>query len=194
MEKRILTMNKLKIPNSIFKIQDSKEFSIFNLQSLIRSSGFSFIELMTVVAIMAILIIASMPAFRNYARSKNLKEGTNMIVSALRKTRDAAITYRKRYRTVFDTVNDAVSIYIDGDDVNPVEKWVKLPEFVIFSSPTVTVRNFPKGSASADLRYAEFKISGAANEGGSIILLDESTQDTKKISFNNITGRIRVEE
>ena len=37
--------------------------------------GFSFMELMVVVAIMGILIIASMPVFRNFTRGRNIKRG-----------------------------------------------------------------------------------------------------------------------
>ena len=160
--------------------------------------GFSFIELMTVVAIIAILIIASMPAFRNYARSKNLKEGTNMIISALRKTRDAAITYRKRYRTVFDTVNDAVAIYVDGDDFNPVENWAKLPELVKFDkSDFTTVGCFPPSTLTpCDFYYLEFKPDGGSlpSGNGHITLKDMSDNgNTKRIYFYHLTGRIRVQ-
>ena len=61
-----------------------------------------------------------------------------MVTSALRKTREAAITYRKNYKTVLDTVNQAVAIYEDDNRIIPLaEKWKKLPDFVEFDTITL---------------------------------------------------------
>lgn len=164
-------------------------------------TGFSFMELMVVIAIVALLVAASMPAFRNYTRGKNLKEGTNIVISALRKTRNAAITERKRYRTVFDTVNNAVAIYLSGDDDNPAENWRGLSEFVEFDTTPLALGGNWVVSNTYDvpfdyIYYLEFKTSGGLSTGAidqTIVLIEQSTTDTKAIRVNALTGRINVE-
>ncbi len=168
--------------------------------------GFSFIELMTVVAIMALLVAASMPMFRNYTRGKNLKEGTNMVISALRRTRNTTITERKKYRTVFDTVNNAVAIYLSGDDNNPAENWRSLPEFIEFDTSINVPVTWYTGNnlgpyyfkyTGEEIYWIEFKTSGSSNSGiynQKVLLLETSTDDTKLITVGALTGRINVEE
>lgn len=179
-------MNKFKIPKSPI------------------NKGFSFMELMVVVAIIAMLIIASMPVFRNFTRGRNIKEGANMVMSALRKSREAAITYRKNYRTVLDTINQAVAIYEDNDVVNPAENWKKLPDLVNFDitiPPWYVGNNLPNqnhyGAPNERVYWIEFKPSGSLDKVGfneqKIHLKEESTGDTKLIKVNALTGRIKVE-
>ena len=162
-------------------------------------------ELMVVVAIIAILIIASMPLFRTFTRGSNIKDGAIMVMSALKKTREAAITYRKNYRTVLDTVNQAVGIYVSGDDVNPAENWKKLPEFVKFDTTGTGANTWYTGSNGGQYEYKylteeiywiEFKPGGSSNSGiyeQRVLLVEESTGDTKLIRVNALTGRIRIE-
>lgn len=167
-------------------------------------SGFSFIELMTVVAIVAILIAVSMPLFRNFTRGRNLKEGTNMVVFALRKARNAAITERKMYRAVLDTVNNAVAIYVDNDIVNPAENWRGLTEFVEFD---ITNTQWYVGNTSAyqnkyappsdHIFWVEFKSTGTLDGVGfneqRIVLKETSTEETRLVTVNALTGKIGVE-
>ncbi|MBU1048349.1 MAG: prepilin-type N-terminal cleavage/methylation domain-containing protein [Candidatus Omnitrophica bacterium] len=168
-----------------------------------RSNGFSFIELMTVVAIMAVLVAASMPMFRNYTRGKNLKEGTNMVVSALRRTRNSAITDRKNYRVVFDTDNNTIAIDADTTDedfatINDglAENWKGLSEFVEFDTWVIKAGN-SYAPGNPEIYFLEFKTTGGLSTGISdqtIVLIETSTQDTKAIRVNALTGKIGVLE
>ncbi|MCK4904814.1 prepilin-type N-terminal cleavage/methylation domain-containing protein [bacterium] len=169
-------------------------FTVYRL----RKGGFSFIELMTVVAIMAVLVAVSMPMFRNYTRGRNLKEGTNMIISALRRTRNTTITERKRYRTVFDALNHAVAIYKEDDIVNPAENWKALPEFVEFDTNLFAdEKNY---TTTPDIYYLEFESAGGLSSEHDVTppykdigIVETSTQDTNIIKVNKLTGRINVE-
>jgi prepilin-type N-terminal cleavage/methylation domain-containing protein len=95
-------------------------------------AGFSLMELMVVVAIMAILIIASMPVFRDFARSRNIKEAANSVVLALRTARGYAIT--KRTECEVRILTRALYIYaLDKESGNwyLVEKGKDIPEHTI---------------------------------------------------------------
>ena len=168
----------------------------------VYSLGFTFVELMVVIVIIAILIIASMPMFRNFTRNRNLKEGANVIASALMRTRSAAITERERYKAVLDTLNHAVAIYKNNDVDNPAEYWKKLPEFVEFVDPATSSYWGVTNSYSAPsdyIYYLEFKPNGGLGGGvgaatENIAIIDTSTEDTKIIDVNGLTGRVRIEE
>lgn len=163
-------------------------------------NGFSFMELMVVVAIMSILIIASLPVFRDFARSRNIDDGALMIVSSLRKTREASITYRKHYRTVLDTVKNAVAIYDHDNGDELVEKWQSLPELVVFDT-TASDWDIPVAESydpvSPEIYYLEFKANGGLSIGTTyrnVLIREKSTEDTRVIEVNGLTGKIEVEE
>ena len=167
----------------------------------LTKTGFSFMELMVVVAIIGILILSSMPVFRQFTRSRNLKEGANMVASALRKTRGSAITYRKNYRMVLDTANHAIGIDVDTDyDITTnglAENWQRLPEFVEFDSATWTITN-SYAPLYPLIFYLEFESDGGLGAGigaatENIPIIETSTGETKIIDVGGLTGRIRIE-
>ncbi|HIE43169.1 MAG TPA: hypothetical protein EYP78_00020 [Candidatus Omnitrophica bacterium] len=155
-----------------------------------NKNAFSFIEAMVVIAIIAILIIASQPLFRQFSRSRHLKSGANVIVSALRTTRGKAITDRKIYKTVLDTINQAVGMYDSND--NSIEKWEKLPDFVEFDRND---SDWYIQNASGDVYYIGFKPNGGVDTGATqkVVIKEKNTGDTRLIQVGALTGRIKIE-
>lgn len=64
--------------------------------------GFSLMEIMVVLAIIAVLSSISMPALRGFAAMRRLKTSAQAIVDTLRFARDMAITERNTHLVVFD--------------------------------------------------------------------------------------------
>jgi len=104
--------------------------------------GFTLIELVIVVAIMALLIFASLPSFQEFIATSRLRQGCYDVISALRTARASAIGERTEYMTLFyTTMKDnrnlpnfkyayplwsAVMVY--NIDEGGVGGWKRLPE------------------------------------------------------------------
>ena len=67
-----------------------------------RSKGFTLIEVMIVLALIAILSSIAMPSLRGFAASTRLKSTARAIQDILNFARDMAITERAAYLVVFD--------------------------------------------------------------------------------------------
>ncbi len=64
--------------------------------------GFSLMEIMVVLAIIAVLSSVSMPALRGFAATRRLKTSAKTIVDTLAFARDMAITEKNTHLVVFD--------------------------------------------------------------------------------------------
>lgn len=68
--------------------------------------GFSLMEIMIVLSIIAVLSTVSMPAMRGFAASRRLKSSAQSIADTFSYARDMAITERTTHLVVFDVDNN----------------------------------------------------------------------------------------
>lgn len=91
-------------------------------------NAFTMTELLIVLAIMALLSLAAVPAFMDFLGHSKLKGAAIEVTSLLRSTRQYAITNRKTCEARFLLAAEAMYIYEDSEGV--VENIRSLPNII----------------------------------------------------------------
>lgn len=115
-----------------------------------KASGFTLIELMVTLAILAILLMLATPSFTEWRRNTQLVTVTNTLVNALATTRSEALKRNQPVRLNFIVSNSVVSgwrVYEDSDldnsfdadkDEELHESGVVVPDFITVSAGNIT--------------------------------------------------------
>lgn len=183
----------------------------FNFKpSTLNYRGFTLLELLVVMAIIAILTAMSVPAISGYLKGAKLKGGTRQVASALRQARTLAITKRKNYMVVFaiSATTDAEKRYkafkVYQVDEGTIDDWIYLPKTIVINSDntksTILLDTysipFPNdGDSTHSVARAEFKPTGGTTAIKDETIRVESSIDPKQfreITCINTTGRIEV--
>jgi len=177
--------------------------------------GFTLIEIMVVVAILSILVIASLPTFRNFFITSRLRQGCYDVMSALRSAREAAITkptppdeefYNMAvFYTDYQALWSAVEVYNIAE--GSIGGWKRLPPRIIIENledPSKwelqgldTQNNLAKPGEStynSSLPVVKFNRKGEARNNAIIVLKDLSKGYTAQIKVLHSTGRVRIKE
>lgn len=151
--------------------------------SLPRScSGFTLIEVLTVVAIVAIISAIAIPNYIEWSRAAKLRSAVNDLTSDLAMARLRAIKGGAPVKVTFTT--DGYMVFIDDNDNHvwdsgePLLRNKQYPAGVIMSGCTFTADR------------AIFQRTGASKAGE--ITLSRGTNQQNTI-FVNAVGRIRVQ-
>jgi len=120
--------------------------------------GFSLVELMLIIVIMGLMFALSVPAYRNYRETSELKGAKENIIGELRLAREKAIATRKQQEVRF-IPNYAGADYHIWSDGAAYPKW-SLPGGISY-----------KWSTGTWWRY-RMQPSGRCLESGMIILSD----------------------
>ncbi|MBK0064786.1 MULTISPECIES: GspH/FimT family pseudopilin [unclassified Acinetobacter] len=62
---------------------------------MVKGSGFTLIELMVTIAVLAVIATMAVPSFRNMALAQNFNRSTQQLVSQLNQARSKAVLERK---------------------------------------------------------------------------------------------------
>jgi prepilin-type N-terminal cleavage/methylation domain-containing protein len=120
------------------------------------SGGFSLVELLIVVGIIAVLAAVSLPAISNYLRFYKIKGAAQQVAGELQAARGKAINKNVNLGVVFLTLNSSSYRWVIEDDQNPdpadpTNNWVtRPPTSTLLADPLVTsqagpVRWLPNG-------------------------------------------------
>lgn len=152
-----------------------------------KSNGFTLIELMVVIAIMAILAAIAIPSFREYARNSALVATTNQLVNAIETSKGEALKRNMRvvispqdgsaWRSGWHVFVDANNnLTFDAGDVF-VQKVEALPDFLDISASA----NSTAASASP---YLLFDGSGFPRDAESAAF----AANTLSVNRNDVSG------
>lgn len=167
-------------------------------------SGFTLIEILVTIAIVGLLLIVSVPAFRNYKYKNDLARGADMVQSAIYEAKNLALAPQVEksddvgyYVIKFTPASEGNEFYIyEAEDENTpyssgnlVKKFdlptgVKfdntlLPEGIVFSIKDQAKIVKPKDDAYIKIYHEKIK-SGDKNADRTIIV-------------NHITGQVSIE-
>ena len=80
------------------------------------NNGFSMIELMVVIALVAILIAMSFPNFKEYNESRKVEGAARRVMSEITLLRTIAVGQNRNTQIIFDVANSSYSTWLDLND------------------------------------------------------------------------------
>ena len=166
-------------------------------------TGFTIIETLIVLAIIAMFFVVSIPLFPKLTKSAKLDTGARSVASTLRLAREYAISTDTDYYVVFDITKNPNEYYISitGDETSVIEKKYKLPSGTWFYRIDTIGDHFAEAIEFTNDK-ANFKPTGELEESStaelySVYIADGNSDTTakyqKKINVEKMSGRVKVD-
>lgn len=150
------------------------------------AAGFSLLELIIVIAILAIIMGIALPEFAAWRQSAKYKQAADGVLSALRTARHNAVTQNIQNRVEFNPVGNRYRItqgdraYNSSTWATVKQDWTTLPSEVVMMTGNCTTNN--------DLNVP-FSPDGSASAG--TICIDDSNNSNKYRVVVSASGRIQ---
>ena len=155
-----------------------------------QSHGFTLVEMLVMLAIIAMLLGISLPFTSVFGKGLRIKTAARAIVGTLRVARSNAITYRESYCVVFDV--EGGEYWIEDSQERIFDKKRRLPASVNFETLG------EEGEGSADPVTFEddrviFYTTGAIGGGAGSITISDKRGKSETISIIGSTGKITID-
>ena len=151
-----------------------------------RNSGFSLIEMMVALVIMAIVLTAAIPGFVSSGRRDAVEAAAFDVQRVLSVTRQKAMAQRVRYKIVVDTVNKELSVSHRAGGA-----WVADPHSSIDWRDDLSLGLTAGGSTSNFDIIIEPMGTVDASDAPASFVFSNCHGDSSQVNFVR-TGRIRV--
>lgn len=148
---------------------------------ILNRAGFTYLELILVIAIMAVIAVLALPLFAGVGDSRKLESAAWRLVSEMRLARQTAISTGKTVRIEFRVEANDYRIWYPDETVR-----VKLPEGI-----TISGNNFPLKKNSIGIREVSFTPTGAPTQGGTVTFKN-SRGDRLYVITTPATARTRL--
>lgn len=155
----------------------------------LSNKGLTLLELLVVVAIMAVISLIAMPSFFQLRQNAQYREAASGISSVLRDARSRAISQNVQHSVCFDVDKNRYTL-VSGACPSPLDDnadWVNF-------SPAVIMRRNTTCMDNTDTQIS-FNPTGASNAQYICVMTNDTTPLTKfKVGVSHAaTGRIVIE-
>ncbi|MBU1061775.1 MAG: prepilin-type N-terminal cleavage/methylation domain-containing protein [Candidatus Omnitrophica bacterium] len=157
------------------------------MMSIIGRAGFTLVEMLVVLAIIAMLLGISVPFTSQFGKGLRIKTASRAILASLRVAKSNAITYRKKYSVVFDVENS--QYWIEDSEGKVFERKRDLPSSIKFE---IQDEKEPDPITFEDDRVIFYSTGAIEGASGSVTITDRQG-NAKTISILGSTGNIRIE-
>lgn len=138
-------------------------------QLRMNSSGFTLIELMVTIAVLAIIVGIAAPSFNTQLANYRVSSTVSSIESALKEAKAESIILRTGISVVYDSTNNTMTLRDTGNNV--------ISTYTLNDRSQVTVNVIPTGS---DIVFQPNKIISNGVEVTYVVCDSASTAETRK--------------
>lgn len=158
------------------------------LKTTQRSSGFTLMEVMVVIAIVGIMSAIAIPNFISWLPDYRLRSATRDIVSCFQKAKLRAVKENTRVVLIFDHLNEEYTAFVDNVPAN----WA-----LDGAETVVRHKSMPAGidiqaNPSTSAYTYGYNGRGLAVGGGGTVQINNEKSNSSRIVINN-AGNIRTE-
>ena len=114
----------------------------------IRDKGFSFVELLILVALILGLIAIAVPSIDRFSTNYQLRSSANLLTDELNTARTLAVSRGTAYTMQFNAARNTFQVIDPADAVNPPRALKRLEQGITFRRlPDSTITFFARGHA-----------------------------------------------
>ena len=153
--------------------------SVSTLQGRIaRKNGFSLVELLIVISVMAIMMAFALPYYIDWRKNINYRETAKAITSFMREARSKAIAKGLQHQVVISPTSSNYQLQV----YNIATSSFDAPSQTLYAPPDVTIRSSLDGTATTSMTVI-FNSNGTATitsvdgpTSGNVSINDKTTQ------------------
>jgi type II secretion system protein H len=149
--------------------------------------GFSLVEVLVVIAILAVVLAIAAPNFTAYRDNTNLKEAARSISSDMQLAKQRAVSESRNYRINFSEAENTYTI--QQQTVPNVEGYTDLITKTVGAGNTA-IKILGTPSFSGGVSYVTFQSRGTSTFGS--LQLKHDRRPLVATITTQITGRVRV--